>query len=258
MARRKYAQIENKNAILEILEEGKDFETIYLANNAYKDPKTKKIMQLANSRGIPVEKIARRSITRRSKTSSAESVIALMEIDNQVSINEMLEGIYDKGEDPFILMFSDVRYGHNIGAIFRTAFAAGVNGVITPIEKANLLSDETIRISMGTCLRIPIAEMSLFAALKELQRNAIEIISLDMEGESLFESKLTGPKAIVLGAEDMGVSPKILERSDRRISVPMQPGLGALNVGVSAAVVMYEKFRQDTMAKKLDAKRITE
>ncbi|WKZ31006.1 MAG: RNA methyltransferase [Candidatus Dojkabacteria bacterium] len=246
MPKRKYAQIENKNAILEILEEGKDFEKIYLANNAFKDPKTKKIMQIANARGIPVEKIARRSITRRSKTSSAESVIALMEIDNQVTIDDMLQGIYAKDQDPFILVFSDVRYGHNIGAIFRTAFAAGVNGVITPVEKANLLSDETIRISMGTCLRIPIAEMSLFAALKELQRNAIEVVSLDMEGESLFEANLTGPKALVLGAEDIGVSPKLLERSDRRVKVPMHPGLGALNVGVSAAVVMYEKYRQDT------------
>lgn len=250
MPKRKYAQIENKNAIIEILEEGKDFEKIYLANNAYKDPKTKKIVQLAHQKGIPLEKIARRSITRRSKTSSAESVIALMEIDNQVTIDEMLAGIYEKDQDPFLLIFSDVRYGHNIGAIFRTAFAAGVNGVITPVEKANLLSDETIRISMGTCLRIPIAEMSLFAALKEIQRNAIEVISLDMEGESLFEANLTGPKAIILGAEDIGVSPKLLERSDRRIKVPMNPGLGALNVGVSAAVVMYEKFRQDSVAKR--------
>lgn len=249
MPRRKFAQIENKNAIIEILEDGKEITKIYLANNAYKDSKTKRIVQMAHSLGIPVEKIARRSLTRRSKTSSAESVIALMEIDNQVTIGEMLDGIFASGKDPFILVFSDVRYGHNIGAIFRTAFAAGVNGIITPVEKANLLSDEVIRISMGTCLRIPIAEMSLFAAIKELQRNGIEVISLDMEGESLFKADLTGSKAIVLGAEDIGVSPKILERSDRRVVVPMNPGLGALNVGVSAAVAMYEKYRQDSVSK---------
>lgn len=251
-ARRKYVQIENKNALLELLEEGKNIEKIFLANNAFKDEKTKRIVELAQAAHIPIDKVARRSLSRRSRTSSTESIIGMMELDNMVDIDEMLSQIYEKGESPFILIFSDIKYPQNIGAIFRSAFAAGVNGIITPVQKGNLLSDEVIRISMGTCLRIPIAEMSIFAALKRLQSEGVTVNSMHMEGEPIYDQVMVGAQAIILGAEDVGVSPKVLERSDRLITIPMSPGLGSLNVGVSAALAVYEKFRQERVLARIN------
>jgi 23S rRNA (guanosine2251-2'-O)-methyltransferase len=251
MARRKFVQIENKNALIELLEEKKPIQRILLANNAYKDDKTKTIVSLAQELGIPLEKVARKNISRRSKTSSAESVIGLMEVENMMSLPEMMDDIYDKGEEPFILLFSDIKYPQNIAAIFRTAFAAGVNGIITPVQKGNILSDEVIRISMGACLRIPIVEMSMFAAIKDLQKEGIEVSAVHMEGEPIYDKVMVGPKALILGSEDVGVSSKLLERADSHISIPMQPGLGSLNVSVSAALVMYEKFRQERIYQKM-------
>ncbi|GAB4161050.1 MAG: 23S rRNA (guanosine(2251)-2'-O)-methyltransferase RlmB [Candidatus Dojkabacteria bacterium] len=243
--KRKFVQIENKNAIVELLEEGKTFEKILLANNAYKDDKTKHIVNLAGKRRIPVERVSRKSINRRSNTSSTESCIALMEVDNQYSLEGMMMHIRESGYLPNILIFSDVRYPQNIGAIFRTAYAAGVNGIITPVMKENILSDEIIRISMGTCLRIPICEVNLFAAIKRLKKEGAEILGLDMNGSSIYDTDLTGAKAFIVGSEDLGVTPKAIERCDKLISIPMREGLGSLNVGVSAGVVLYEKVRQE-------------
>lgn len=249
MPKRKFVQIENKHAILELFAEGKTFEKIFIAANAFKDPNSKEIVRQAGLKQVPIERVARRAINRRSKVSSNESIIALMEVENQYSLEGMIEHIYESDEEPFILILGDIRYPQNVGAIFRTAFAAGVNGIITPVEKSNFLTDEIVRISMGTALRIPIVEVGLFAAIKRLKKEAIEIIGVDMEGESLYKADLTGPKALVLGSEDIGVSSKLLERVDKRISIPMKGGLGSLNVGVSAAVILYEKVRQSGLHK---------
>lgn len=253
-ARRKYVQIENKNALVELLEEGRPIERIYLANNAFKDDKTKKIVSLARAAGIPIDKVARKSLSRRSRTSSSESIIGMMPLDNMVDIEEMLEQIYEAGKEPFILILSDIKYPQNIAAIFRTAFAAGVNGVITPVQKGNLLSDEVIRISMGTCLRIPIAEMNLHSALKRLQQDGVTINALHMDGKAIYDEVMVGPQAIILGSEDLGIAPKLLERSDRLLNIPMSPGLGSLNVGVSAALAVYEKFRQERVYSRINKK----
>lgn len=247
MARDKYVQVENKNAIIELIEEGKEFERIFIASNAYKDPKTREIVRLANIHKIPIDKTSRRAISRRSRSSSKESVIGLMQIDNLYKLDDLLDEINDRGEDPFFIIFNSIRYPQNIGAIFRTAFAAGVNGVITPIQKGNLLTDEVVRISMGTCLRVPIVESNLFVALKQLQKNAVRVIGLSMDGDDIFTSDLTGPVAFLMGSEDEGVSSKMEERADHVVSIPMREGLGSLNVSVASAVVMYEKARQDIL-----------
>jgi len=245
MPKEKFIQIENKNAILELLEDGRKFERIYLAGNAFKDPKTRRIKDLAGQAGFPVEKVSRRDVKRRSKVSSNESCIGTIKVDNQMSLRDLIDKTHESGKDPFYMILGDIRYPHNIGAIFRTAFSAGVNGIITPIMNGNLLTDEIVRISMGTAVRIPLVEVNLFSAIKEFQKNAIQVIAVDMDQQSLYETELTGPTAFLVGSEDTGVSSKLLEKCNGAVSIPMRPGLGSLNVSVSAAIVMYEKVKQD-------------
>lgn len=245
MARNKYVQIENKNALLELLREGRKFQRIFVAHNAYNDAKTKEILDQAHKANVPVNKVARRDLERRSRTSAKESVIGLMIPQNQWKLDDLLDNLHEKHEDPFFLIFDHVRYSLNIGAIMRTAFGGFVNGVITHIKKASFLTDEALRISMGTCERIPVVEMNLFSAIKELHENAIRVVALETGGKPHFEVDLTGPVAIILGAEDIGVSTRVLEKSDEIATIPMREGIGSLNVSASAAVMIYEKVRQE-------------
>jgi len=245
MSKSQYIQIESKNALLELLKEGREFEKIYAVGNAFKDPKSREIYDLASKKKIPVIKVSRRAINRRLRSSSSESIIGLMYSQNDWSLEELLSVIHEEGKQPFFLILDNLKYSQNIAAIMRTAFASGVNGIIVNTLNKSLISDETIRISMGAAERVPLVETNLFNAIKTLKKNAIKIYAVDMEGKTYFEEDLTGPVAFVMGAEDTGISSGILERVDGRISIPMREGIGSLNVSSSAAILLYEKLRQE-------------
>jgi len=98
---------------------------------------------------------------------------------------------------------------------------------------------------MGASLRIPIIEMNLFTAIKELQKEGVRVYALDMDGILFYQEDLRGSVAFVLGAEDVGVSSKVMERVDAKLTIPMREGIGSLNVSASGAVMMYEKLRQE-------------
>lgn len=245
MPRTKFIQIESKNAILELLQEGKKFEKIYAAINSYKDPKSLEIFRIAGGRRVPIEKVSRKFLDRLSKASTYESVIGLMEADNMWSLTELLTKIHEQNVNPFFLLLDHLKYDLNIGAILRTAYASGVNGIITPVKSENFLTNESLRVSMGAAARIPIVEMNMFSAIQTMKKEGISVVALSMEGSEYYNVDLRGPVAFVLGAEDVGISARVLERADQTISIPMREGIGSLNVGASAAVICYEKLKQE-------------
>jgi 23S rRNA (guanosine2251-2'-O)-methyltransferase len=249
MSKSKFVQIESKNALLELLREGREFDKIFVAGGAFKDDKSKEIFQLARKQNVPIIKLPRRAINRKLRSSSSESIVARMYSQNAWSLDELLEKIYKDKKQPFFLILDDLKYSQNIAAIMRTAFGVGVNGVIVNPQKKSLISDETLRISMGAAERVPLVEMKLFNALKTLKEDDIKVYAVDMEGEFYYDKDLTGPIAFVLGAEDVGISTGIMERVDGKISIPMREGVGSLNVSASAAVLTYEKLRQEVKGK---------
>lgn len=248
MPKSKFIQIESKNALLELLKEGRKFERIFAVGNAFKDAKSQEIYQLAGKARVPVVKVSRKALMRRLRTSSSESMVGLMYSENDWSLRELLDTIYEEGKQPFFLLLDDLKYTQNIAAIMRTAFAVGVNGIIVNPQKKSIISDETLRISMGAAERVPLVEMKLFEALKTLKDNDIKTYAIHMDGKNYYEENLKGPIAFVVGAEDVGISPGILDRVDGSLSIPMREGIGSLNVSSTAAVLVYEKLRQEVTA----------
>lgn len=248
MPKSKFIQVESKNALYELLKEGRDFETIYAVGNAFKDEKSKEIYRLAGEKKIPVIKVSRKAINRRLRSSSTESIIGVMYSQNSWKLNELLDAIYEAKKQPFFLILDNLKYSQNIAAIMRTAYAVGVNGIIINPQEKSIISDETMRISMGAAERIPLVEMNLFTALKTLKENDIKTYAIHMEGKTYYEENLRGPIAFVVGAEDVGISTGILERVDGALSIPMREGIGSLNVSATAAILSYEKLRQEVTA----------
>ncbi len=245
MPKSKHIQIESKNALLELLKEGRDFDKIYAASNAFKDVKSREIFEVASKRQIPILKVSRRALNRKLRTSSSESLVGYMVSENDWSLSELLEKIYSEKKQPFFLILDSLKYTQNIAAIMRTAFGAGVNGIIINTQEKSIISDETIRISMGAAERVPLVEMNLFNAMKTLKENDIKTYAIHMEGNYYYDTDLKGAVAFVLGAEDVGISPGMLDRVDGKIALPMREGIGSLNVGATAAVLVYEKLRQE-------------
>lgn len=247
--RTRYIQVENKNALLELLQAGTEFHKILIASNAHRDPKTKKIVFEAGQKGIPIEKVPRKKIEKLSRTSSHESIIGLKPAPKEVKIEEVLENARKKASPLFILVLNNVMYAQNVGALLRTAFGSGVDAVIIPKKKNVYLTDEVTRISMGASERIPVLQRNLFDTLKQLKDYGVRIVGVDMGGKPYHDVDLRGDVVLVLGSEDVGISPRILDRCDEIASIPMQEGIGSLNVSASGAIMMYEKNRQDGLKK---------
>ncbi len=237
--------IDNKNAILELLNSDKSFEKIYVAENAYKDPKTLEILKIARSKDIPIIKSPRRSINRKSRSGGTQSILAIVISENDWKLDDLLTDLVSKKQIPYFLILDHIKYAQNLGAIFRTAFASGVNGVILPVTKKNYVDSEVIRISMGACERIPVVQMSLFNAMKILKQNDISILALHTDGEIYYKKNLKGPLAFLIGAEDEPLSSKLLEKTDGSLSIPTREGTGELNLSVATGVLCYEKLRQE-------------
>lgn len=243
----RFIQVESKNAVLELLKADVPFELIYIAINAFRDPKTKEILREARGRKIPIEKVTRKRIRIMARTSHCESIIGLKPVQNMTTLEAILESSRNQDKPLFIMMLDNIRYSQNIGAILRTAYGAGVDAVIMTKRKSKFLTEDVTRISMGASERIPIVQMNMFDAIKKLKDSGVPITGVHLTGKTYYKENLSGDIAIVLGSEDTGISTRILEKCDRLISIPMQEGLGSLNVSASAAVVMYEKQRQDSL-----------
>ncbi|MBN2100514.1 23S rRNA (guanosine(2251)-2'-O)-methyltransferase RlmB [Candidatus Dojkabacteria bacterium] len=241
----RFVQVENKNALLELLQADIPFEKVYVANNAFRDPKTKQIMAEARERGIPIEKITRKRINRLSRSPSCESIIGLKPVQNVIKLSEVLEQ-HDPKKPLFLIILSGVRYSQNLGAILRSAFGAGVTAVILPKRKNRVQTEEVTRISMGASERIPIVQTNIFDAIKKLKDYGVKIVGVHMRGNEYYKVDISGNTALVLGAEDTGISKRILDKCDALVKIPMEEGLGSLNVSSSAAILMYEKKRQDS------------
>ena len=241
----KTLKVRNKNAMVELLQSDVNFEKISIVNDLEQDNLTKEIISIAKKRGIRIEVAPIGKMTERRSEKTREVLVGFIVPENVLSLKNLLNELYKKDQDPFFLLINRVDFESNIGMIARTAFAAGINGLIFQGDEDRFLNEETVHFSMGAIARIPLVKMSIFEALKELRKNGVKIFCLQMGGNAYYREDLTGSVAFVLGEEGKGISDQVLDRCDKKISIPMHKGINSLNVGVSEAVVLYETIRQE-------------
>ena len=241
-------KVRNKKVIQELLKDKNvSFQKISVASNLEYDQSTKDILALAKQKNISIEKVARNKMAQRRSGETREALIAFLHPLKKWGFNELLDYLYENNEEPFFLFLNKVDFANNIGLIARTAFAAGVNGLIFQDSREAHFEEEALHFSMGALARIPHIKVTVFEGLKECNKNGIRTACLDMEGASYFKEDLSGPLALVLGAEREGISSKILKTCDQTLSIPMKNGIDSLNVSTSTAIVLYEKLRQEAM-----------
>lgn len=235
-------QVETKNALLELLKEGANFKIIYISNNAFRDDKTKEIIKLARAKNIPIEKVSKKRLGRIARNIKCESIMGLKFSREESKIEDILSS---QNKDLFVLILDMIDYSQNVGALYRSAFAAGVDAVIVPKRKNNFLTETVTRISMGASERIPTIQMNIFDAIKRLKDSGVKIVGVHMDGVPYYKNNLKGNIALVVGNEASGISSRILSKCDELVSIPMQAGIDSLNVSAAGAIVMFEKQRQD-------------
>lgn len=235
------SQVEGRNSVLEILKYGR-VKKLLVAKGLREDAKVLEILELAAKKRIPLELVSKTRLDELSETERHQGIIALVEARKYGSIKEILA---KEKQEICLVLLDRVQDPQNLGSILRTAEAAGVDGVVVPEHDSVGLTPAVQRVSMGGSVHVPVARESLFQAVKLLRDEGIRVIGVDPSGPlEYFDERLTGPIAFVLGGEKQGVSSMLLGRCDSVIRVPMMGSITSLNVGVAAALVLYERIRQ--------------
>lgn len=189
---------------------------------------------------VPQEKLDR--ITRKNH----QGVIAMMAAVDFHRLEDLLPGIWERGEAPLILILDQVTDVRNFGAIIRSAECAGVHAVVIPEKGAARVGDDAMKTSAGALNLVPICRAANLATVcNDLRTSGVKIVAATEKGNALYtRSELSGPLAIIMGAEDTGISPALLRMADELLQIPILGQIGSLNVSVAASLMVYEALRQ--------------
>lgn len=217
-----------------------------------RDTALAKIASIAEEKGISVRCTDRVFIEKLSGGSFSQGVAAVAEPYAYSSLNEILSFCARKNEPPFLLVLEEVCDPHNLGAIVRTADAAGVHGVIIPKKRSASVNQTVYKVSAGAVTYVKIARVTnISRTLSELKKNNIWVYGADASQESLscYRQDLSGAVAIVLGSEGNGISRLVKKNCDGLVHIPMLGRISSLNVSVSAGVLCYEVLNQRGLLK---------
>ena len=237
--------IEGRNAVIEALRAGTAVDKVYIAKGET-DATLGHIASTARGKGIVVVEADRRKLDAMSVTHSHQGVIAVAAVREYASVSDILQSARDKGEAPLVVVCDELSDPHNLGAVIRTAEAAGAHGVIIPKRRSAGLTAIVAKTSAGAVSYLPVARVAnLTALLKELKEEGLWVFGTAADGvTSLYQADLKGPAAIVIGSEGDGMSRLVREQCDFLVSIPMRGKVNSLNASAAAAVVLYEAVRQ--------------
>ena len=238
-------QVEGRNAVLELLESGKDINKIYIEKGD-KQGSITKILAKAKQRKIVVVEVEKTKFKQMSQTPSSQGVIAIVPPFDYCDVCDIIKTAKQKKEDPFLLILDEIEDPHNLGSIIRTAETAGVHGIIIPKRRAALVNSTVVKVSAGAAEHMQIARVSnLNDTIRSLKEEGIWICGTDMDTKTYYyEQDLTGPIAIVIGSEGHGMNRLVKENCDFLVKIPMQGKITSLNASVSAGIVIYEAVKQ--------------
>ncbi|MEZ4811582.1 MAG: 23S rRNA (guanosine(2251)-2'-O)-methyltransferase RlmB [Allomuricauda sp.] len=189
---------------------------------------------------VPIEKLNR--LTR----NNHQGAVAQISPVQFHSFEALVEQVVQQEEKPFFLLLDQVSDVRNFGAIIRTAECCGVHGIIVPKTGAAPITEDTVKTSAGAVFNVPIAKVEhLKDAIFYLQSSKISIVAATEKTENeIYDVDFNLPCAIVMGSEDKGISPSILNIVDHTAKLPLLGNIGSLNVSVACGVFLYEVVRQ--------------
>ena len=188
---------------------------------------------------VPVEKLNR--ITGKNH----QGIIAFISAITYHNIEHIIPALYEEGKEPFILVLDGVTDIRNFGAIARTAECAGVNAIVVPAKGGAAINADAIKTSAGALHLIPVCRTNdLVSTVQYLKESGIKIVAATEKGaDDYHEADYSGPKCLVMGAEDKGISYEILDLADIRSKIPLKGKISSLNVSVAAGIMLYEMLK---------------
>ena len=238
-------QVEGRNAVLELLESGKDINKIFVEKGE-KHGSIHKIIAMAKERRIIIVEKEKRQMQEMAQNQNYQGVIAIVPPFEYCEIEDILEEAEKRNEDPFVLILDGIEDPHNLGSIIRTAETSGVHGIIIPKRRAAAVNSTVAKTSAGAVEYMKIARVTNISdAIDKLKRAGLWICGTDINTEKYYYNQdLTGPIGIVIGNEGSGMSEKVRKNCDFLVKIPMKGKVTSLNASVSTGIVIYEALKQ--------------
>ncbi len=238
-------KIEGRNAVIELLNSGRDINKIFIQNGE-KHGSINKIISIAKEKKIIINKVDKIKMDAISETKRHQGVIAIVAPYNYSAVDDIIEYAHSKNEEPFILILDGIEDVHNLGSIIRTAETAGVHGIIIPKRRAASVNATVAKTSAGAIEYMKIARVNnLNDTIKKLKEEGLWIIGTEMNAKTKYYNQdLKGPIAIVIGNEGTGISNLVKKNCDILINIPMKGKINSLNASVSTGIILYETLKQ--------------
>lgn len=240
-----------RNAVREAIKSGRSIDRILVSRDP--DGSLREIVSLARDRNLRVDEVNREKLDELcmpfghgGKTGNHQGIVAQVPGVEYSEIPDMLAAARQKGEAPFLILLDGIEDPQNLGSILRSAVCAGAHGVILPKRRAVSVTAAASKASAGAVEYCKVARVAnLSSAIAQLKKEGLWIAGADMRGTPMAEARLEGALALVIGSEGEGISRLVRESCDFLVSIPMYGAIDSLNASVAAAVLMFEKRRQD-------------
>lgn len=238
-------QLEGRHPVLEALKAGRPVHEVLIARDTKPAKIVDDIVRLAKRRGIAVRELPRRVIDERAQSRAPQGVIALVPAFEYSSIDDMLAGA--ELDVPLLVALDGVTDPGNVGALARSAHAAGAHGMILRGRRSAHVTPTVEKAAGGALAHLPVAQVSnLDRTLADLKERGIWTVALDPEADaSIWEVDIvSSPVCLVVGSESTGVSHLIRKRSDFVVRIPMAGKVASLNASAAGAVALFEIRRR--------------
>lgn len=234
--------IAGRHAVKELLRSDSDINKIYVQDTANKS-QLKEILDLAKERRVVVSMVPKSKIDGMTDERH-QGVAAQVSAHEYMPLEEMLENIKDKNANVIIL--DGLEDPHNLGSILRSCDASGFDAVIIPKRRSVQLTDTVAKTSTGAIEYVPVVRVTnINQTIDKLKEHNFWVVGSDGSGTMDYrEMNAIGNTALVVGSEGEGISKKTLEKCDFIVKIPMAGQITSLNASVSAALLMYEVYRQ--------------
>lgn len=231
-------------AVIEAIEAGRNIDKILikkdlsgeLANELFALIREKQIV----TQRVPLQKIDR--ITRKNH----QGVVAMLSAITYHKLENLVPMLYEEGCVPFIVVLDQITDVRNFGAIARTCECAGVDAIVIPQHGSVSVQADAVKTSAGALNHIPVCrERNTYSAVRYLKDSGFNVVAVTEKTDKVYTSAdFTVPTALVMGAEDTGISADVMKLCETKVAIPMFGNIGSLNVSVAAGVLIYEVVRQ--------------
>jgi 23S rRNA (guanosine2251-2'-O)-methyltransferase len=234
--------------LIETIKAGKEIDKVFIQKGLHGEHSAELFALLRECdihyQHVPVEKLNR--ITRKNH----QGVVAFVSAITYHPIEEIVQSLFEKGENPLILILDRVTDVRNFGAIARTAECAGVHAILVPLQGSAQMNADAMKTSAGALNNIPVSRSgNLNESIDFLKNSGLQIVAATEKTEANYYAvDFSIPTAIIMGSEEDGVSPAYLKKCNHKVRIPMNGTTDSLNVSVAAGILIYEAVKQRIVA----------